>query len=264
MPEKLKILITAMTYPLLSISHMETVCTAGVCEDGRFIRLYPVSYRYRPNKEKYKTYQWIEVEPERFSHDRRPESYRPVPGTKIKILGERLSTANAWAERKKYVLARGAQTMCGLRKLRSDKCSLGIIRAKHVRRFVTEPIDPDWKPSLMSDLYQLDLLGTERKPLEKIPHKFSYVYECEEPGCPGHKMMIEDWEVGVLYRKMRDKFKDEKVAIEKVRNRFLNTICSPKRDTHFFVGTTVPHGTWIIIGTFWPPQRADQPTLPGL
>jgi len=261
-PEKLKILVTAMTYPVPSRTQVEIVCTAGVREDGTFVRLFPVDYRYRDESEKYKTHQWIEINAVKRRDDPRPESYRPAHGAKIR-LGEWLSTRNAWALRKQYVLAKGAQTMCALQELPCNKCSLGIIRAKHVKDFVVEPADPDWKPVVMSDLCQLDLFGGKRKPLEKIPYKFSYAYKCEEPGCKGHKMMIEDWEVGVLYRKLRDDCQDEKVAIEKVRNKFLNTICAPDRDTHFFVGTTLAHGTWIIIGTFWPPKRADQPTLPG-
>ena len=44
--EKVKILITVKTYPLPSTAYQETVCTAGVKEDGTWIRLYPVRFRY--------------------------------------------------------------------------------------------------------------------------------------------------------------------------------------------------------------------------
>lgn len=258
MAEKIRLLVTVKTYPLLSISYMETVCTAGVREDGSFIRLYPIEYRYRASSERYKKYQWIEVEVVRPRGDPRPESYSPAPGSKIRALGGPLPTKDGWAERKRYVLAKGTQTMCALEKLSGQECSLGIIRPKEVEDFIAEPADRDWKPVLMSDLYQLKLFDVERKPLEKIPYKFSYVFKCEDPSCKGHKKMIEDWEVGQLYRRMRDEFRSEERAIEKVKERFLGDVCASDRETHFFVGTTLAYGTWIILGAFWPPKRAEQ------
>ena len=65
-------------------------------------------------------------------------------------------------------------------------------------------------------------------------------------------MMIEDWEAGQLYRRMRDKFGDEDVACRKVRQRFLDEICAEDRDTHFYVGTVLGYGSWIILGAFYP------------
>jgi hypothetical protein len=89
--------------------------------------------------------------------------------------------------------------------------------------------------------------------LEKIPYKFSYKFTCEEPNCSGHKMMIEDWEVMQLYRNMIKEY-GKVEGLKKVKDKFLNQICSQKRDTYFFVGTILKHGTWVIIGTFWPPK----------
>src|SRR5436190_1884904 len=41
-----KILIWGKTYPELSKKYIETVCTAGVLESGKPVRLYPITYRY--------------------------------------------------------------------------------------------------------------------------------------------------------------------------------------------------------------------------
>jgi hypothetical protein len=87
-----KVLITAKTYPLPSNKYKELVCTGGVLKDGSFIRLYPLNYRYRSFHEQFKKYQWIELKIEKHPGDSRPESFRPVKDTKIKILGEPLST----------------------------------------------------------------------------------------------------------------------------------------------------------------------------
>ena len=250
MPESFSVLITVKTYPLPSISHNELVCTAGVTEDGTFIRLYPIDYRYQPYWQWYKKYQWVELAAEKHNRDPRPESFRPLGAIKPK--GPPIDTSDNWGERKEYVLAQGVQTMCDLTKRKQTEKSLGIVRPSEVIDFTWEATSRSWKPKWNATMSQLNLFGPDRKPLEKIPFKFSYHFKCEEPGCNGHKMMIEDWEVGQLYRSMRDKYGDEKIACQKVKEKFYQQICSPLIDTHFYVGTVLKFGSWIVIGTFWP------------
>jgi hypothetical protein len=141
--QKLKVLITVKTYPLPSAGYQELVCTGGVLEDGSFIRLFPIDYRYRPYWQWYKKYQWVEVEVEKNEKDPRPESYRPVDGSVIRPLGEPLSTKNNWAERKRYVLRKGIQTMCGLQSMSQEQCSFGIIRPKEISDFIIEKTERD-------------------------------------------------------------------------------------------------------------------------
>ena len=130
--QEFRVLITVKTYPIPSEAYRELVCTAGVREDGTFIRLYPLDYRYMPYWQWYKKYQWVRVNVERNVKDPRPESYRPVQGSDVVPLGDRLSTKNNWAERKRFVLAQGVQTMCGLQKMAPSQCSLGIVKPRDV------------------------------------------------------------------------------------------------------------------------------------
>jgi len=247
---KIKILITVKTYPTPSGRHREIVCTAGVKEDGSWVRIYPIDYRCRDYSQRYKKYQWIEVEVIKYNKDPRPESFKPV--SDIKILGNPVGTKQNWAERGKYVLSKGVKTMCWLQKQSQKDISLSVIKPLKIKDFYWERCSDKWSNKQIQALNQLGLFDKNRpKILEKIPYKFSYRFICEEPNCNGHAMMIEDWEAMALYRNMRDKYGEQKGLI-KVRKKFLNQICSPKRDTHFFVGTILQHGTWIIIGTFWP------------
>lgn len=62
-----KVLITDVTYPLPSRSHDELVCTAGILENGDFIRIYPVPLRFLKgirdnNKIETFKYTWIEID----------------------------------------------------------------------------------------------------------------------------------------------------------------------------------------------------------
>jgi hypothetical protein len=253
--ENLRVLITVKTYPLPSVKYQELVCTAGVLPDGSFVRLYPINYRNLPYFKWFSKYQWVNVVVERNSRDPRPESFRPIPDEPIRSLGSRLSPNNNWEERKRFVLAKGVQTMCGLQTLPRNQRSLGIIRPRSVSDFTIEKTGRLWKPRIEALLRQQCLFGPDRKPLEKIPYKFSYSFLCEDPECKGHKMMIEDWEVGELYRNMRIKFRNEETAVQKVKDKFYDQICARDRDTHFFVGTVLKHGTWVILGAFWPKKE---------
>lgn len=78
MSERKKIYIVVKTYPTISKEYSELVCTAGILEDGSWIRLYPVPFRRLDDYQKYPKYTWIEVEVERNTKDFRPESYRPT------------------------------------------------------------------------------------------------------------------------------------------------------------------------------------------
>jgi len=253
MAHKIRALITVKTYPLPSVGYQELVCTAGVQPDGSFVRLYPIDYRYLPYWQWYKKYQWVEVEVEKHDRDPRKESFRPILET-LRPIGEPLDTKDKWAERKKYVLAHGTHSMEELYDLQqAEDISLGIVRPSRILDFVIEESDRDWKPEWESLFIQQRLFGPQQKPLEKIPFQFSYRFACNDPCCSGkHKMMIEDWEVGQLFLTMRDKYGDEQIATEKVKDKFFKQMCAPEIDTHFFVGTTLQYGTWIVLGVFWP------------
>lgn len=43
--ERKRIFILVKTYPTISATYGELVCTAGILEDGTWIRLYPVPFR---------------------------------------------------------------------------------------------------------------------------------------------------------------------------------------------------------------------------
>ena len=75
---KMRVLITVKTYPMPSRRHGELVCTAGVLENGSWIRIYPVPFKFLEDH-KYQKYQWIELDLVRHppGQDFRPESHRP-------------------------------------------------------------------------------------------------------------------------------------------------------------------------------------------
>lgn len=244
-----------MTYPHPSQSYQELICTAGVTENGEWVRLYPIDYRYRPSHQKFQKYQWIEVElTEKGSgSDKRKESRKPSLDS-IRLLGEPLNTKNNWKDRRQIIDKLPRQTLNEFKNLyNQDQTSLGVVRPTRVLDLTIEKSDPDWKPAQQNALDQLRLFGPQPKHLAKIPFKFSYVFECEDSSNP-HKAMITDWELGVLYLKEVRRLGSKQKAAESVKNKFLNELCHPSKDTQFFMGTVFPYNTWIAIGVFWPPK----------
>jgi hypothetical protein len=258
--EPTQVLITVMTYPHPSRGYQELVCTAGVTESGEWVRLYPMDYRYRPREQQFHKYQWIEVglAPRGHGNDNRKESRKPDLDS-IRILGQPLSTDDNWRERRAIIDRLPVYTVRQLQHLYDvEKVSLGVVHPTKVLDLKIESADPEWKPEWQMVLNQLHLFGPPPKPLRKIPFKFSYVFECEDGDKP-HMAMIEDWELGVLWLKEAERLADEQTAAESVRNKFLNELCHPDRDTHFFMGTVFPYNTWIVLGVFWPPKVRPMP-----
>jgi hypothetical protein len=257
-----KVLITVMTYPHPSETHQELVCTAAITEDSQWVRLYPIDYRYRPKEQRFRKYQWIEIglADRGAKNDGRKESRKPDLDS-IKLLGEPLSTADDWRARREIIDAMPHHTRAELESLYdSEKISLGIVRPTEIIDLKVEPVERNWKPEWERTLKQFNLFGDQPKPLEKLPYKFSYVFRCADTREKPHSAMIEDWELGVLYRKEVERLGDETAAIASVRRKFFDEICHPSRDTRFFMGTVFPYNTWVVIGVFWPPKSAQ----PGL
>ena len=100
-PKKVRVFITVKTYPTLSVKYDELVCTAGITEKGKWIRIYPVPFRKLKWEKQYKKYQWIELEVTKNKKDFRLESHRPTNQ------GETIQSKEfikKWEDRKKLYL----------------------------------------------------------------------------------------------------------------------------------------------------------------
>lgn len=118
--EQKRVLITVKTYPNPSTKYQETVCTAGITSDGKWIRLYPVSFRHQPYDKWYKKYQWVDVMVRRKTNDPRPETYQPDCGTFTLL--DVLDTKKGWAARREIVLP---ATVSSVHELLASGASLG-------------------------------------------------------------------------------------------------------------------------------------------
>ena len=248
-----RVLVVVKTYPTPASKGAEVSCTAGVTDDGQWIRLFPIPFRFMGGNQRFHKYQWVEVAATK-SSDPRKESFE-VDIDSLKIISAPLPTKDAWKARKEIILPLQAPSLCHLkRNRRQSGDTLGIFKPKIIHKFVIEPDTPDWTPAEREKLLQYSLYEKHpSKPLEKIPYKFSYRFTCDDPNCRGHKLICVDWELCQAYRQWKKKYGDD--WGEKVIERF-ETDMILRYDTYFFVGTIHGHpASWIIVGLFYPPQQ---------
>lgn len=255
-----KVLITTRTYPTPAAKGVEVSCTAGITDDGRWIRLFPVPYRFLDRDSRFRKYQWIEVAVKK-AGDSRKESYN-LNLESIKILEPPLSTKNRWRARTDVIFPLRTPSLCAL--MSDDRQfelrdSLGVFRPKTITRLSIKPDAADWTPEELGRLRQGSLFHkSPAKELEKIPFKFKYKFTCESEGCRGHELSCSDWEMGQSYRSWRVQYGSDWQT--KFRQRYESDMIN-RFDTHFHVGTVRAHPkNWMIVGLIYPPPppKAEQ------
>ncbi len=253
--ETKRALIVVRTYPTPAKTGVEVSCTAAITDKGEWLRLFPVPWRYLPQDQQFRKYQWVEVTVTK-SSDSRPESYK-IKTDGIKMLSQPLTTQRGWEERKKVILPLRAHCLCCLKKERDTKGypTLGIFRPKKINKLIIEPTSANWTDAQLSILQQQHLFIQQPKTqLEKVPFSFSYEFQCEDSECNGHKLICTDWEIGESYRQWKAKYGHG--WEEKFRQKYESEMID-KLDTHFYVGTVHQYPqTWIIVGLFYPPKSA--------
>lgn len=261
-PEKKEILIVVKTYPTPARKGVEVSCTAGITEDGEWIRLFPIPYRFLDSDQRFSKYELVEVEVAK-SSDSRPESYE-VNVESLKILSAPLSTHNGWLARREALKSLTSHCLCCLKEARDRDGypTLGFYKPKKIGKLFIEEDDPNWSESDWGKLSQTSMFdNAQAKILEKIPYKFRYEVFCDEQNCRGHRMLCTDWELSQAYRKWNVQYPDSWEG--KLRQKFEHDMIE-RKDTHLFVGTVKAHpASWIIVGLFYPPKNAtSQQQLP--
>ena len=254
MSETITIVPTVKAYPALSKRSEENVCVAGIrtglLEQPRWVRLFPVPFRELEADQQFQKWQEITVDLESSTKDNRPESMRPFNNTIH--AGRKLSDR----ERQALVNSMPHQSMCDIMaQEKIDRTSLGIVRPHQVLDVKVERRDPEevrlHQQRVDSAAAQQKLFGPALAQLEIIPHRFLYRYLCGHPECGEHQQGIVDWEIGAAYRKWRRRYPTD--FIERIRQKWLDDLCGPNRDTRFFVGNMHQHPqSFLVLGVFSP------------
>jgi hypothetical protein len=267
-----KVLITVTTYPLPSRSYDELVCTAGVLEDGTWIRIYPVPLSFLldlkgSGKVNNVKYTWIELELIKRTDDFRPESFSPKHyDFRDLTLYNRLDTESNWQLRKDICLKKVYTSLTQL--IEDSKApsniSLASFKPTEITGFEIEEDEREWKDEWKELRKQGDLFATEKNPeflIPKLPYKFFYCFT--DNSGKSSRLMIEDWEIGALYWNcLRSAEGNEKIALVKVREQYESNFIKNK-DIYLFLGTTKEwhirraKNPFVIIGVFYPKKESQ-------
>jgi hypothetical protein len=237
--------ILVKAFPQPSKAHEETVCCAGISEDGaELLRLFPIRFRRLPKEHQFDRFDLVAMTATK-ANDPRPESYR------VDEASIRLIERDALADEAKVRLWQPFIAP-SLKKLHEDnrtiKRSLGIIRPDPGSlKFLVKPAkeaaakDRDVAEQVRQ-AQQSSLLEDPLAPLEKPEFAFSYRYTSA-----GHKHehIIHDWEVQEAYRQYKRRYGAD--ALDHLTRMYGETI--PTRNLHFIMGTMAAHPhTFIVIG----------------
>jgi hypothetical protein len=262
-----KVLISVKTYPTISTKYKELVCTAGFLENGDWVRIYPLPFRALEQDQKYKKWQWVELDLKPNTADNRPESYKAENIDSLKVI-EQLGTEQNWFKRKKIVnksvIYDDLTALITKAKAKKNSLSLATFKPTRILDLIVEEVDREWNAEKLAILQaksqQLSLYQTEDEVkqefelVDKLPYKFSYKFE--DINGKESTLMIADWEIGSLYWNCLKKcVGDEKKAVQQVKDKYLGFV--DKCDILIFLGTTQQFHGWannpfIIIGVFYP------------
>lgn len=257
----MRIFVCVKTIPVLSETYGEVVCTAGINEDGDFIRIYPIPYRHLDYEKRFTKFQWISITDRnllRRTRDQRPESHHIE--SMNSIIAEEKIGADHWTERhailfKKEVLFTRFEEL--LQHGRDNTKTLAFYKPARILKMVYEPNRPNFqklqhiRDRQATDLFKDDLV----KPIKQPDFVFRFLFE-DELG-KTHKLMIEDWEVHALYRNCRKQGLSMQEAAEEVVNKY-RTLTSDAYKWCFIMGTIYNNQLvyktatpWAIIGLLY-------------
>ena len=262
MQAKKKVLILAKTYPTPSKKYVETSCVAGIEEDGKMIRLYPVPYRLLEEHQQFGKWQWVEVLTEKAYDDQRKESHRVLLGENSPKILQRISTAH-WDKR--FAMLDKIPTFASFPEMDAARerqgVTLAILKPKRITALeIEKEPNPRWTEGelekLRRDLSQPDLFSSSQnhgkwmKELRKMPYHFYYRYICDEAGEEvERRLKITDWEAGALYWNCAGSLDWEIKFRQKYEQEFM------QRNILFLMGNIhrFPH-QWLIISVIYPPK----------
>ena len=266
-----RILIFCKTYPSPSGKHVETSCVAGMEEDGRLVRLFPIPFRLIDDDKQFKKWQWVTARIEKARNDRRPESHRVFVDT-IVCDGDPLPTSRGWQSRRDQL--RKMPTFDDFAALDAVRASGGItlalLRPSRVLGLDITPTDnPDWTDQEREKLVQHERQGglfdeaaaKKIATLRKVPFDFHYRYACKIGDVTHeYRHKIVDWEAGALYWTCRSKYRDRWEAA--FRAKLEQDL--PAADLMFLMGTIHRFpDQWLIVSLIYPPKQPSEPSGQG-
>lgn len=224
--------------PQIGQRHGETVCCAGVGLDGKWLRLYPVSFRSLDDGQKFGRWDRIRFHWKLPTDDSRVESRR-VDQDSITIVGQLKKP-----ERQNFL---GSLITTSLAKERAAKRSLALLKANILGFNFEKRTDAEIakEQERFDNLHaQQSLFHTKTAiPYRPCPYHFKYKYEIDDGKREG---TCQDWEIEATYFKWTREY-GETAALSRMQQVFGEEY--PTKGMLLAMGTHSQYPeTWLING----------------
>ncbi len=224
--------------PQIGLRHGETVCCAGIGLDGRWLRLYPVSFRTLDDAQKFGRWDRVHFKWRKPNDDQRIESLR-VDQDSISITGTLKPS-----ERERFL---GGLIATSLESERSRGKSLALLKAhnfefKIEKRSAAEIAADQTRFTALHA--QKDLFNTKTMiPYTPCPYRFKYKYRTDDGDREG---TCQDWEIEATYFKWSRDYGEE-AALLRMQQVF--GVDYPAKGMLLAMGTHSQYpDTWLING----------------
>lgn len=239
-----KIVVLVRATPEESKKHGYLVCVAGINEKGEFRRVYPFEFSYGEKLIDFKKKDRIEVVLTEPDNDQRRESRKQIRYKNLHSPIEDEELRNLLRSK-----------VSSIEKLKEENASLGVVKPEllDVKTEInsTEIYDKQQYFNLMGDYL------VEKREKVKMPVELRYHFRCKNDlACKGHQIILLDWELNELARKIMREEIDTASIEEKIRNKFYDFM--KERDLYFVMGTHFRFKTWMIIGIFYLKKKDEK------
>lgn len=267
--ERRRILIWGKTYPEISKTYFETVCTGGVLEDGWPVRLYPIPFRFLEGSKRFKKYDVIEVDIKKSTRDTRLESYKIDPASIEVIRSIPATPADGWAARREILFQDPTWQYSKYEDLYNatfERRSIGVIKPKQIIGINVKDRETKAKHTFKSkvriakakagqeSLFVAKLSG-KFKELEYVDSRLRIEWQCSSSFCGAsdghriHRMQVLDWEVIEMQRKF---------GLAKAHQMLDAKLQLGTYDLRFFLGNFHTHpNRFAIVGLWYPKLSSD-------
>jgi len=264
----IEVLVVVKAAPQPSRHYGDTVCVAGIALDPlRWVRLYPVPFRYLDDVQQFKKYDIVQVRVRHPGQDGRRESLR-VDAQSF----ETVRHLKDWRQRAPFVEPMISGSLCGLQRdvaVDPNATSLAAIRpsgvvALDVRKhkgWTEEQVTRFRDFAAQGDLFR----DYEPRMLDAPRLRATLVFGCEDRECRGkHRLGLIDWELTaaqVRFRALADA--DLEVV---VRDRFWQRMYNPGKAPALFVGNQEDprrRRQYVLLGTYYPSRSLINPVSDG-
>ena len=248
-------LIIGRAYPEPSRKHIETVCTGAITEDGKVLRLYPISLRYLEDEQQYRLWSWAKFAIKKSSDDQRKESYR-VKEDSIAVLSRIESPEERFSLLSKAIVP-DRETLDDM--YHKDWTSIGVVEIELVKLEVKPAAKEDWETA--KPYVNQARLDVEVKPLEQPPFELRLGFRCKNNrACKGHESGLIAWEYMETFRKFKITYGSDSAALAKIKEGLIARFSDSQKSAYALLGTHFRHPIWMV-GQLYFFRKDIQPTL---